>query len=121
MNGSAIKFVSDSDTTQRKHLQNFSKPTETVFCQEPRFFRGLRHFQKVESQLKMNLAAQGPQFQKSLKTVLVRDIVRSDRRLTVRMIGEELNLNHTTVHQILTNELKMTQICAKIVQKNLSQ
>ncbi|GFV66329.1 protein GVQW3 [Trichonephila clavipes] len=50
-----------------------------------------------------------------------RDLVRSDRRLTVRMIGEELNLNHTTVHQILTNELKMRKICAKMVPKNLSQ
>ena len=31
--------------------------------------------------------------------------MRSDRRLTVQMITSELNLNHTTVHQILTNEL----------------
>ena len=34
-------------------------------------------------------------------------LVRSDRRLTVRMIASELNLNHTTVHQILTEELAM--------------
>ncbi|GFV08302.1 protein GVQW3 [Trichonephila clavipes] len=52
--------------------------------------------------------------------VRVRDLVRSDRRLTVRMIGEELNLNHTTVHQILTNELKMRKIYAKMVTKNFS-
>ena len=51
----------------------------------------------------------------------IRDLVRSDRRLTVRMIGEELNLTHTTVHQILTNELGMRKICAKMVPKNLSQ
>ncbi|GFT88633.1 putative transposase [Trichonephila clavipes] len=37
------------------------------------------------------------------------------------MIAEESNLNHTTVHQILTNELKMRKICAKMVPKNLSQ
>ncbi|GFV08024.1 uncharacterized protein TNCV_1046531 [Trichonephila clavipes] len=53
--------------------------------------------------------------------VKVRDFVRPDRRLTVRMILEELNLNHTTVHQILTNELKMRMICAKMVSKILSQ
>ncbi|GFV12768.1 protein GVQW3 [Trichonephila clavipes] len=53
--------------------------------------------------------------------VRVRDLVRSDRRLIVRMIGEEMNLNHTIVHQILTNELKMRRICAKMVPKNLSQ
>ena len=37
----------------------------------------------------------------------VRALVRSDRRLTVRMIASDLNLNHTTVHQILTQELTM--------------
>ncbi|GFU40954.1 putative transposase [Trichonephila clavipes] len=99
----------------RKHLQNFSKPTETVFCQGPRPLGGLRHFQKEESQLKMNLAAEGPQFQKSLKMSLESGILCV--RLTVGMIEEELNLNHTTVHQILTSELKMRKICAKIVPK----
>ncbi|PRD34759.1 UNVERIFIED_CONTAM: hypothetical protein NCL1_13646 [Trichonephila clavipes] len=41
-----------------------------------------------------------PSVSKTTENVVrVRDLVRSDRRLTVRMIGEELNLNHTTVHQ----------------------
>ena len=31
-------------------------------------------------------------------------LVRSDRWLTMQMIASELNLNHTTVHQILTQE-----------------
>ncbi|GFV26253.1 putative transposase [Trichonephila clavipes] len=43
-----------------------------------------------------------------------RDLVRSDRRLTVRMIGEELSLYRSTVHQISTNELKMRKICTKM-------
>jgi len=50
----------------------------------------------------------------------VRALVRSDRRLTVRMIASELNLNHTMVHQILTQELAMRNVCAKIVPKNLT-
>jgi len=44
---------------------------------------------------------------------IVRALVRSDRRLTVRMIASELNFNHTTVHQILTEELAMKKFCAK--------
>ena len=35
----------------------------------------------------------------------VRFLVRSDRRLTLRMISSELNLNRFTVHQILTQDL----------------
>jgi len=38
---------------------------------------------------------------------IVLALVWSDRRLTVRMIASELNLNHTTVHHILTWELAM--------------
>jgi len=36
------------------------------------------------------------------------------------MIASEFNLNHTTVHQILTEELAMRKLCAKIVPKNLT-
>jgi len=50
----------------------------------------------------------------------VRALVLSDRRLTVRMIASELNLNHTTDHQILTQELAMRKLCAKTVPKNLT-
>ena len=35
----------------------------------------------------------------------VRSLMRSDRRLTLRMISSELNLNHVSVHQILTRDL----------------
>ena len=39
----------------------------------------------------------------------------SDRRLTVRMIGSELNLNHQTAHDILTEALLIQKFCAKLV------
>jgi len=45
--------------------------------------------------------------------------VRSDRRLTLRMISSELNLNRFTVHQILTQDLGKRKVCAKMVPKNL--
>ena len=49
----------------------------------------------------------------------VMSLVRSDRRLTLRMISE-LNLNGFTVHQILTQDLDMRKVCAKMVPKNLN-
>ena len=45
--------------------------------------------------------------------------VKSDRRLT-RMISSELNLNRFNVHQILTQDLDMRKVCAKMVPKNLT-
>ena len=50
----------------------------------------------------------------------VMSLVRSDRRLTLRMISSELNLNGFTVHQILTQDLDMRKVCAKMVPKNLT-
>ena len=49
----------------------------------------------------------------------VRSLVQSDRRLT-RMISSELNLNRFTAHQILTQDLDMRKVCAKMVPKNLT-
>ena len=50
----------------------------------------------------------------------VRFLVRSDRQVTLRMISSELNLNRFTVHQILTQDLDIRKVCAKMVPKNLT-
>src|SRR5215475_9686622 len=47
----------------------------------------------------------------------VHSIVLSDRRLTVRMIAEELGSEKLSVHTILTENLEMKKVCAKIVPK----
>ena len=50
----------------------------------------------------------------------VRSLVRSERRLTLKMISSELNLNRFTVHEILTQDLDTKKVCAKTVPKNLT-
>ena len=50
----------------------------------------------------------------------VRSLVRSDRRLTLRTISSELNLNWFPIHQILTQDLDMRKFCAKMVPKTLT-
>ena len=57
---------------------------------------------------------------RSDRRLTVGALVRSDHRLTVRMIASDLNLNHTTVHQISTEELAMKKLCAKFVPENLT-
>jgi len=47
-------------------------------------------------------------------------LVLSDRRLTVRMIAEELGLGKSSIHTILTEHLDMKKVCAKIVLKLLT-
>jgi DNA-directed RNA polymerase sigma subunit (sigma70/sigma32) len=50
----------------------------------------------------------------------VRTLVRSDRRLGLRVIAEELNKNRETVRQIEKEDLEMRKISAKIVPRILT-
>ena len=51
----------------------------------------------------------------------VRQAVRGDRRLTVRMIASELDINRDCVWKVITEDLGMRKICAKMVPKMLSE
>ncbi|XP_042243085.1 protein GVQW3-like [Homarus americanus] len=50
----------------------------------------------------------------------VRDVVRKNRKLGVRAIAEKVNLDRESVRRILTEELNMTKVCAKMVPKMLT-
>lgn len=47
----------------------------------------------------------------------VRTLVRTDRRLGIRKIAEQLNMNKETVRRILTSDLYMQKVCASITDK----
>ena len=49
----------------------------------------------------------------------VKQMVRGDRRLTVRMIADELEINRDSVWKIITEDLGMWKICVKMVPKLL--
>ena len=51
----------------------------------------------------------------------VRQKVRSDRRITVRMIADELDMNNERVWRIITEDLGIRKICAKIVPRLLNE
>lgn len=50
----------------------------------------------------------------------VNEIVRNDRRLSIRMIASIINIDKETVRQILHDKLNMKKVCAKMVPKNLT-
>jgi len=51
----------------------------------------------------------------------VHQILRENRRLTVRSIAEQVNVDRETVRKILTEDLDMRKVCAKMVQKELTE
>ena len=50
----------------------------------------------------------------------VKVVLDRDRCLQVQLIAEEVGLPKTDVHRIITEDLHMRKICAKLVPKNLS-
>ena len=51
----------------------------------------------------------------------VLQFLRENRRLTVRSIAEQLNSDRETVRKILTEDLDMRTVCAKMVPKELTE
>jgi len=47
--------------------------------------------------------------------------VRENRRLTVTSIAEQVNIVRETVRKILTENLDMKKVCAKMVPKELTK
>jgi hypothetical protein len=55
------------------------------------------------------------------KIAKFRQIVRGNRRLTVRSITEQANIDKETVKKILTEDLDLRKVCAKMVPKELTR
>ena len=62
-----------------------------------------------------------PKTQKTDENVdRLRTLVRSDRRLGVRVMAEELNMNRETVRQIVKEDLGMRKMSVKMVPRILT-
>ena len=51
----------------------------------------------------------------------VRELVRTDRRLTIRMMADQLGIDKELVRSILVDNLGMRKVCAKMVPRLLSE
>ncbi|GFV76466.1 protein GVQW3 [Trichonephila clavipes] len=118
MSDSAIKFCFRLGHNTTESFPNLQHAYGDSVLSRAQVFRWFKAFLEGRESIEDEPHSERPSVSKTAENVVrVRDIVRSDRRLAVRMIGEELSLNHTTIHHILTNELKMRKICAKMVPK----
>ena len=117
----AIKFcvkLGDSATVTYEKLQ---RTYEEHSLSRAQVFRWYKYFLEGREQVEDKPRAGRPSTSKLDNNVeRVRSLVRPDHRLTLIMISSELNLNQFTVHQILTQDLDMRKVCAKMVPKNLT-
>ena len=51
----------------------------------------------------------------------VNEVIRSDRRQTMREVGEKLGLSKTSVHRILNKDLSTNKVCACWIPRLLTE
>ena len=116
----AIKFcvkLGESATVTYEKLQ---RAYGEYFLSRAQVFRWHKSFLEGREQVEDEPHAGRPSTSKTDDNVeRVRSFVRSDHGLMLRMISSELNLNRFTVHHILTQNLDMRKVCAKMVPKKL--
>jgi hypothetical protein len=85
-------------------------------------FEWHRRFKEGREIVKDDLRSGKPKTQSTDAIVdRVRTLVRSDRRISVRLIAEELNMNKETVRQIVRKDLKMKNVFHKNCASNLDR
>ena len=85
-------------------------------------FKWHKHFEKGREEVEDDPKTGRPSTTRTDKNIIrVKQLVRSDRRLTVRMISDELSLNREPVRTILLHNLGMRKVYAKMVPKILSE
>jgi len=84
-------------------------------------FKWVQHFREGREDPKDDSRSGHPSTSSGNENIdRVRYLVLSDRRLTVRMIAEELALGKSSVHTILMEHLEMKKVCAKIIPELLT-
>ncbi|XP_029980215.1 protein GVQW3-like [Sphaeramia orbicularis] len=86
---------------------------------QPQVFEGHKCFKRGREEVDDDPKSGRPSMTKTDEnSERVKKLVRSDRRLTVRMMAEQLSLNRESLHTILKEELGMRKVCAKMVPKD---
>src|SRR5215475_14728202 len=99
----AIKFCVKLGETGIETFNKLKQAYEEHALSRSQVFKWYKAFSEGRESIKDEPRSGRPSTSKTDGNVeILRALVRSDRRLTVRMIASELTSNHTTAHQILT-------------------
>ncbi|XP_025417115.1 protein GVQW3-like [Sipha flava] len=107
----AIRFCLKLGHSATETFQKLKQAYGESFLSRAQVFRWFKVFSEGRELIEDEPRSGRPSTAKNDENdIRVRELVRFDRRLTVRIIGEQLGLFHTTVHQILTIDLEMRKI-----------
>ena len=128
-----MRWISVEQRINLKFLVHLRKtPTEALkLLQEvygddtisrTRLFEWHRRFKEGREEVEDNHRSGRPSTSRTDENVeRVKQNVRNDRRLTVIMIADEFGMNSERVWRIITEDLGMRKICAKMVPRLLNE
>ena len=116
-----LKFLVKLKKTLTESLKMLQEAYGDQAMSRARVFEWHQRFRKGEENVEDKPRSGRPSSSKTdVNVEAVRQAVRGDRRLTVRMIAEQVGIDWQTVWKIITEEIRMQKICAKMVPKLLS-
>jgi transposase len=81
-------------------------------------FSWVQHYREGRKDPKDNKRSGHPSTSRNNENIgRVHSLVLSDSQMTVQMIADELHIGEAFIYSILTEDLEMRKICAKIVPK----
>ena len=117
-----LKFLVRLGKTSTEALKLHQKVYGDDTVLRTRLFEGHRRFKEGREEVEDDHRSGRPSTSRTDENVeRVRQKVRSDRRLTVRMIADELGVNSEKVWRIITEDLRMRKICAKMIPRLLNE
>jgi len=117
----AIKFCAKLGKSASETLQLLRTAYGDAVLSSAQVLRWHNAFKDGRENVEDEQRAGRPSTSRTEKNVArVKAVLDRDRSLRVRLIAEELGLPKTDVHRIITEDLHMRKICAKLVPKNLS-
>ncbi|XP_015439553.1 PREDICTED: splicing factor 3A subunit 1-like [Dufourea novaeangliae] len=109
-----IKFLVKNGESSTEIYEKLSRVYGNNTMSKPRVFDWAKRFREGRESVEDAERSGRPSTTRQDENIArVRDLVRSDKRLTTRMIAEKLNINRESVRLILTENLLMTKIGLK--------
>ncbi|KAJ8936238.1 hypothetical protein NQ318_010654 [Aromia moschata] len=113
----AIKYCVKLEESAAETIPMLKKAFGVDCVRTGKFSGGTRPSQKGEDVNDENRAGRPSTSSSDDNVKRVRDLLNTDRRLSVRLISETLDITTTIVHEIVLESLGMRKVCAKLVPK----
>ena len=117
-----LKFLVKLRKSLTEYFKLFKKVYGKDVMSRPRVFEWYKRFKSGRKEVEDDPRLGRPSTATTDENIIrVKQLVRSDRRLTVRMVADELGLNRKSVRTIVLHDQGMRKVCAKLVPKILSE